>query len=200
MEQATLTRRDRKKQATRDAIVEAALDLFEQQGFAATTIDEISERADVAPRTFFRYFENKEAVLLPDVAKSGALFRAALGAQPVDEPILARVLAAVVEASSDRSIDTKIARRQSAILQTTRGIGDDTTWGSLAAGHRMIRDAVAEALDLPPTDEQVLLVTNTAHLLISRATATWHATGGKDDLRTILDEKLVALRVLVTET
>ena len=43
----TITRRDRKRQATRDAIVEAALDLFEEKGFAATTVDEITERADM---------------------------------------------------------------------------------------------------------------------------------------------------------
>jgi AcrR family transcriptional regulator len=196
---ATLTRRDRKKQATRDAIIEAALDLFEQQGFTATTIDEISERADVAQRTFFRYFETKEAVLLPDADRRGALFSASLNSQPTDQPILTRILAAVVDASADRSDDTRVARRQSAILEKTRGIGDNITWASLAAGHKIMSAAVAEALDAPPTDERVLLITNTAQLLTTRAMRTAYATPGKVDLAEILDQKLIALRELVTE-
>ncbi|MFI1581151.1 TetR family transcriptional regulator [Embleya sp. NPDC020630] len=55
--------RERKKARTRDAIRTAALDLFEEQGFEATTVDRICARADVAHRTFFRYYECKEALL-----------------------------------------------------------------------------------------------------------------------------------------
>jgi AcrR family transcriptional regulator len=56
--------RARKKAQTRDAIVVAAVDLFERKGYDATTIEEIAEAADVSPRTFFRYFDSKVEVIM----------------------------------------------------------------------------------------------------------------------------------------
>lgn len=52
--------REKKKARTRDEIIESALSLFETQGFETTTIEQIADRAMVAPRTIFRYFASKE--------------------------------------------------------------------------------------------------------------------------------------------
>jgi AcrR family transcriptional regulator len=55
--------RQRKKEQTREAIASAALDLFERKGFHATTIRDIAEAADVAPRTVSGYFPAKEQLV-----------------------------------------------------------------------------------------------------------------------------------------
>lgn len=70
---------------TRAALVAAARELFHQKGFAETTIDEIAERADVAQRTFFRYFPSKEAVLFAEFEELHRRLLAAFEARPADE-------------------------------------------------------------------------------------------------------------------
>lgn len=57
------TRRERKKERTRREIYDAALALFERQGFDAVTVEAICEAADVARATFFLHFPTKAALL-----------------------------------------------------------------------------------------------------------------------------------------
>lgn len=70
MTEVEQSRRERKKDETRERITRAAVSLFREKGFAATTVDEIATRADVAKGTFFNYFPRKEAVLAGFAAES----------------------------------------------------------------------------------------------------------------------------------
>jgi TetR/AcrR family transcriptional regulator, cholesterol catabolism regulator len=56
-------RRERKKREVEQRIREAALALFREKGYEATTVEEIAERADVAKGTFFNYFPRKDGLL-----------------------------------------------------------------------------------------------------------------------------------------
>jgi AcrR family transcriptional regulator len=58
--------RDRKKQKTRETIIEVALELFVERGYEETTIAEIADAAEVSPRTIFAYFPSKEDILFCD--------------------------------------------------------------------------------------------------------------------------------------
>ena len=58
--------RERKKRQTREAVRCAAFRLFEQFGYPNTTVEQIAAAADISPRTFFRYFPTKAALLIPD--------------------------------------------------------------------------------------------------------------------------------------
>jgi AcrR family transcriptional regulator len=74
--------RERKKQQTRQAIHDAAMRLFAERGFEATTIADIAEAADIAPRTFFAYFPSKEEAVFPKYDTAHAEFDRILRERP----------------------------------------------------------------------------------------------------------------------
>ena len=95
----------------------AALELFIEQGFAATTVEEIAKRARVAPRTFFNYYSTKEeCVVLPHHELSPPL-RALLLARPADEPPLVALREAFCALFSELE---KVADLRSQIVRAAR--------------------------------------------------------------------------------
>jgi AcrR family transcriptional regulator len=74
--------RERKKAKTRAMIQHHALRLFAKQGYDATTVEQIADAAEISPSTFFRYFPNKEDVVLTD--EYDPLIIEALRSQPPD--------------------------------------------------------------------------------------------------------------------
>ena len=80
--------RQRKKDSSRRAIEDAAWELFAEQGYEETSINDIAERADVAPRTFFRYFPTKEAVMYPQFEELLQAVRDEFHKRPSDEPVI----------------------------------------------------------------------------------------------------------------
>ena len=65
-----LTRRERRKLELRGRILEAARELFAEQGFGETRVADVCERADIAQKTFFNYFPSK-LDLLREIAQAG---------------------------------------------------------------------------------------------------------------------------------
>ncbi|GAA2610251.1 TetR family transcriptional regulator [Dactylosporangium fulvum] len=77
---------ERKRQLVRDELTEAALKLLAFQGFEETTIDQMAAAAGVSRRTFFRYFQSKEDVIIEFLSDLGRKLSDALAARPESEP------------------------------------------------------------------------------------------------------------------
>lgn len=88
--------RERKRQRVREALAEAALGLFLDRGFEATTVDAVAAAAGVSPRTFFRYFASKEEVVFVLQDGMSAEIAAVATARPASEPPLAALRHAVL--------------------------------------------------------------------------------------------------------
>jgi len=121
------TLRDRKKQRTRQAIIDAATDLFTRQGYERTTIAEIAAAADIGTRTFFSYFATKEELLFP---QSDDRVRVALDAiaerRPGDSPAEVLLRAVRDAAAADNDMVSPLAALRMDLIQTVpsvRGYG-----------------------------------------------------------------------------
>jgi AcrR family transcriptional regulator len=88
--------RERKKARTRASLREHALRLFREQGYTATTVEQIAAAAEVSPSTFFRYFPTKEDVVLQDDMDTRMVL--ALARQPAGLTPVAAIRASVREA------------------------------------------------------------------------------------------------------
>ncbi len=74
--------RESKKRRTREAIAQAAADLFHERGFAAVTVDDVARAADVSRQTVFNYFPTKEQMLFDREDEIGAALLALVRGRP----------------------------------------------------------------------------------------------------------------------
>ncbi|WP_280274717.1 TetR/AcrR family transcriptional regulator [Nocardia wallacei] len=115
--------RERKKQQTRDRIIEVALRLCDANGFEATTVEQIAEAADVSPRTVNRYFELKEDIVLAPIEDWGKVIGAELRKQPVTgnelQALLDTYLAVTAESISDGPVPFEWFQRMQRISRTS---------------------------------------------------------------------------------
>jgi AcrR family transcriptional regulator len=95
-------RREAHKVATRQALQEAALRMFEQHGYAATTVRDIASAAGVTERTFFRYFPSKEDLVLGEIVDLIPVLQEQVRARPADEPPYTAVLQALLAIAARR--------------------------------------------------------------------------------------------------
>ena len=98
-------RREASKQATTAALRAAAMRLFAEQGYDATTVADIASAARVTHRTFYRYFDSKEALLSHEFGSWLTMLADAIRARPAAEPPLTAVRRAMLSVSQQASAE-----------------------------------------------------------------------------------------------
>jgi AcrR family transcriptional regulator len=181
--QPGLARRERKKRQTRDALIQAALHLFEDKGYEHTAVREITDAVDVSERTFFRYFANKEDLVLSFIRERTEVFVRSLGARPAGEPPLTAVRNAFHDSLAALSTPPDDGEAMSTYLSVVRLI--EATPALLAANLRYLHEhedeivrvlASREGVD-PETDRRPRLLAAMFGAIAFLASQEWRDQG-----------------------
>jgi AcrR family transcriptional regulator len=168
---------------TRNALLDAALNLFSANGYDETTTDQIAESAGVSPRTFFRYFPTKESVLFFGEfdfidAVSGVYLAQPEGIS--DYEAMANSFALL--APGLKRIKKRYAQYQEAIASSPVLLGRERK--NHEANAETVAKVIAERRHLPKPDGECRLLASVGMLLVERALTQWLATPSRavDDL------------------
>jgi len=173
--------REQKKQATREALREAALRLALERGPDHVRVDDIAEAAGVAPRTYNNYFSSREQAIVAAVtAERESRVAAAVAARPTG----VRLADAVVEAIVQQYTDPGEHGHDALLLITTSPTLRDVFVNTATAIEHPLADAIAERIgDTGPHTARVLAASVAAavHVALERwmrpATASPAADG-----------------------
>jgi AcrR family transcriptional regulator len=169
--------RERKKARTRAAIREHAVRLFREQGYVATTVEQIAAAADVSPATFFRYFPTKEDVVLQD--DMDILTMEALEAQPPELSPIAAVRAAA--ASAFAAMSPEDLDRMAETTRLTMAVPEirARALDELTRTFEVMGRGLAVRAGRPPDDFTARIMAGAVTGVIMAATIPWAAS---DDL------------------
>ncbi|MEV4101622.1 TetR family transcriptional regulator [Nonomuraea sp. NPDC049649] len=156
--------RERKKEKTRLALVDAALDLFLEHGYDTTTIDQVAGSADVSPRTFFRYFTSKDHLILWFHDQMEETMLEALAARPAGEPPFASMTHALraqlrtMEEATPEDVERFLKVRR--LLDATPHLASSAYARAIETERRLV-ETVAARRGLDPADNPL------PHLVVS---------------------------------
>jgi AcrR family transcriptional regulator len=189
--------RERKKQRTREQIVEAAMALFAERGYHATTIADIATAASVAPRTFFTYFPSKEAVVFHNLDRDLDSLASALRDRLPGETAfdaLRRWIDAMFDqwmAEEDEALLRKQLCREDEGLANFQG-------GIFARIQELLLEAIADDLGEPQDTLRPRLVTAAAIAALTSLEGTIHDKAeqrvAKVEALSVLDDAMLFLR------
>lgn len=187
---------ERTRRRVREEVLDVALELFLEQGFEETTVDQVVDAAGISKRSFFRYFGTKEDIVFGDLAEQGPVILDALRARPNEEPIWDAlrhaflVLSARAEPQRGMAIARLIATSPS--LRAAH-LEKHLRWQEQLAPEveRRLGDS-----DAPPGLRGQVIVA-TALACLDTATTSWLERGGQggiEELEQYCDQALAALR------
>ena len=173
--EAALGLRELKKQRTRATLVDVAARLCARQGYERTTVDQIAAAADVSPRTFSRYFHNKEEVIGALMEETSERVAEALARQPYDiteHEALARAHIDVFRAAGRGQAGAMSFDRMNgflSIVNSTPMLGlASFTFRPEGSTHAVL-EALARRMRVPVGDPAVRVVFDTWAVLMATA-------------------------------
>ncbi|MGL5817554.1 MAG: TetR family transcriptional regulator [Phycicoccus sp.] len=190
--------RDRKRDQTRAAVVDAARALFTAEGFDKVTVERIAERSRIAPRTFFRYFASKDDVVFADDGELHALLTQVLERQPPDvSPLTVAATACYALAAELEPRRAALVQREQLMDQTpslrARDLAKRARWRDDIAAQLMARRSARHP---KPADRDALLVAALSMACWDVAYCLW-LRGGRRTLRRELEQAFDALSLHV---
>jgi AcrR family transcriptional regulator len=186
--------RERKKARTRASLREHALRLFREQGYQATTVEQIAAAAEVSPSTFFRYFPTKEDLVLQDDMDTRMV--AAFEQQPPGKGPIAAVRAATQQVlASYTGADLDVIRETTKLTMTVPEVRA-RAMDEFARTITVVAGAVAKRAGRSPDDLAVRTVAGAVIGVIMAVTMPWEGwTEGRsfEDMFANIDEALALL-------
>jgi AcrR family transcriptional regulator len=177
--------RQRKKESSRRAIEDAAWELFAEKGYEETSVNDIAERADVAPRTFFRYFPTKEAVLYPQFDELLQSVRDEFHRRPADESVIASLFESLGKLSGSLEGGASRTQQRLAIIKRPGQppIGTDYFRARLSdVAAELVLEREGEGED---ARMRARLASGLVSLLIDTAHQCWLEAGASEPLQDV---------------
>jgi AcrR family transcriptional regulator len=141
--------RERKKQQTREAIHRAAMKLFAERGFDATTIADIAAAADISPRTFFSYFPSKEEAVFAKFEPAFESFDQAMRERPRGTGALEAMREWILGMATEFTGDIEAAKLEARLRRESPAVAA-CDLRHMRQFERRLAEAVGEDLGEPP--------------------------------------------------
>ncbi|MFF3498893.1 TetR/AcrR family transcriptional regulator [Streptomyces sp. NPDC003247] len=184
--------RERKKIKTREAIRAATYALVEEQGYDATTIEQIAERAEVSPSTVFRYFPTKEDIVLTD--EYDPVLLEEVRSRPADEPwpdTIRSVLREAVRTGVDA--DLEVARLRTRLMVEVPAVRS-RMMESMSVTGRLLCTAIGERTGRDPDSLEVRVYAMALIGGLMETSLYWAEKGHQDDFTSLVDRTLLVLQ------
>jgi AcrR family transcriptional regulator len=182
--------REMKTARTREHIVEVAIELFLAQGYDQTTMEQIAEKAEVAPSTLYRYFATKDLLVLDRLLVFTDL-GAALAARPADEPV-GESLAVILQDSLESVVDDPRHPALQKVIDETPALRSRFSDIGIASVSTLER-TLADRLALAPDDVRVFMTARNVLLVFEIAATRWWSGDHSHSRADVLDDILTTL-------
>jgi TetR/AcrR family transcriptional regulator, regulator of mycofactocin system len=166
---STAGKAGRRRLTSRAELEHVAFDLFDQDGFDQTTVDDIAAAAGISRRTFFRYFRSKNDVVWGDFDAMLDMMRARLAACPPGRPLMDEVREALLDFNRVPPEELPWHRRRMALILRTPALQAHSTL-RYADWRAVLASFVGERLGRPAT---TLAPQTIAHATLGVAVAAY---------------------------